>query len=64
MRTSSKTQPTIRLHEVKTQGRRIHLGHVAAIDRQRTPRSQRLEQTLAQSRCLGQAEVRIEGDRG
>jgi hypothetical protein len=25
MRTSSKTQPTIRLHEVKTQGRRLHL---------------------------------------
>src|SRR3954468_24535182 len=25
MRSSTKTQPTIRLHEVKTQGRRIHL---------------------------------------
>ena len=46
MRTSVKTQPTIRLHEVKTQGRRIHLRAELELDLPMPAQDGRLPATL------------------
>jgi hypothetical protein len=46
MRTSTKTQPTIRLHEVKTQGRRIHLRAELELDLPLPAQDEHLPATL------------------
>jgi hypothetical protein len=46
MRTSTKTQPTIRLNEVKTQGRRIHLRAELELDLPLPGQNERLPATL------------------
>src|SRR5947209_11583428 len=46
MRTSMKTQPTIHLHEVKTQGRRIHLRAELELDLPMPAQDERLPATL------------------
>jgi hypothetical protein len=46
MRTSTKSQPTIRLHEVKTQGRRIHLRAELELDLPMPAQDERLPATL------------------
>jgi hypothetical protein len=46
MRTSTKTQPTIRLHEVKTQGRRIHLRGELELDLPLPAQDERLPAAL------------------
>src|SRR4051794_11998820 len=46
MRTSMKTQPTIRLHEVKTQGRRIHLRAELEVDLPMPAQDERLPAAL------------------
>jgi hypothetical protein len=46
MRTSQKDQPTLRLHEVKVQGRRIHLRAEVELDLPLPAQDDRLPQTL------------------
>src|SRR5436305_15317409 len=73
MRTSTKNQPTIRLHEVKTEGRRIHLHaelevdlpmpaqdeHLpAALERAVDDAGQRLKRLLCQQ-ALEQADLQL-----
>jgi hypothetical protein len=46
MRTATKTQPTVRLHEVKIQGRRIHLRAEVELDLPLPAQDERLPATL------------------
>ena len=46
MRTSMKNQPTIRLHEVKTEGRRIHLRAELELDLPMPAQDEHLPATL------------------
>jgi len=49
MRTFTKSQPTVRLHEVKTQGRRIHLRGEVELDLPLPAQDERLPAALAPS---------------
>src|SRR4051812_4946109 len=58
MRTSMKAQPTIRLHEVKTQGRRIHLRAELEVDLPMPAQDERLPAAL--ERTVDDAGQRLE----